>query len=173
MVASSHASHAQLGISPQGVLPNPALRAHQVGMGHFKQGGSLLPSLFVSRGDIRSRCSPNASGFFSSDAAAIGCLNCDDLGDFFQNFSGQAGCAFCPLNTQRYLGLLSGANSTACQCKPGETPTPIRATSDRRASRCVRQFSLLVMQSTTTPNSKPGRWGSASLSNSVLRWSLC
>jgi hypothetical protein len=49
------------------------------------------------------------------------------LGDAYQEGQGQTSCQFCAHNTQRYIGVLSGANRSACQCKEGA----ISATSPR------------------------------------------
>jgi hypothetical protein len=38
-----------------------------------------------------------------------------------QERSGEISCEPCAMNTQRYIGVLSGANRTACQCKEGAT----------------------------------------------------
>jgi hypothetical protein len=60
-----------------------------------------------------------AIGSFSSTAAQPSCLQCDVLGDFFQESTAQTFCVLCPRHTRRYLGILSAANRTACQCKEG------------------------------------------------------
>ncbi len=49
----------------------------------------------------------------------IGCINCDDVGDVYQEMPHQTSCLFCPANTQRYAGVMTAANITACQCKKG------------------------------------------------------
>ena len=49
----------------------------------------------------------------------LACVSCDALGSFYQPDKGRTTCEFCAVNTQRYVGILSGANKTACQCKEG------------------------------------------------------
>ena len=75
------------------------------------------------------------TGFFSSIAEQPSCLQCEDLGDFFQESAAQTFCVTCPTATRRYLGVLSAANRTACQCKEG-VATPRRTA--RRVSHPVR-----------------------------------
>ncbi len=58
-------------------------------------------------------------GFFQPEQGQIGCISCDSLGDYFQELPGLTFCHQCPSSTQRYLGVLSGANRSACQCKEG------------------------------------------------------
>ena len=90
------------------------------------------------------------AGYFQPEAAQFGCLSCDSLGDFYQvrfrnrfsrvrlrnRFSpgdfyqdslGETSCRACPATTQRYFGLLSGANRTSCQCKAGDVFVAIAA----------------------------------------------
>jgi hypothetical protein len=69
--------------------------------------------------DGRVECRPCNPGQFQPDVGQYGCLNCDSLGDFFQELQGQTFCVKCPQNTRRFLGVLSAANRTACQCKEG------------------------------------------------------
>ena len=58
-------------------------------------------------------------GFFQPDSGQFGCLSCDSLGDYYQEQRGQSFCLHCASHTQRYIGVLSGANRSACQCKEG------------------------------------------------------
>lgn len=74
-----------------------------------------------SRSFQASSCTPCALGFFASLPGQSTCTNCDDLGDMYQDLLAQTKCTFCPFNTQRYIGVETGANRTACQCKPGTT----------------------------------------------------
>ena len=60
------------------------------------------------------------AGYFQPEAAQFGCLSCDSLGDFYQDSHGETSCRACAATTQRYFGLLSGANRTSCQCKAGD-----------------------------------------------------
>jgi hypothetical protein len=64
-------------------------------------------------------CTMAHTGYFQSYEGQFGCLSCDSLGDFYQELEAQTSCQFCPSNTQRYIGFLSGANRSACQCKEG------------------------------------------------------
>ena len=78
----------------------------------------LEPFAFaVSSASVRS--SACGSGYFQSETGQLGCIHCDSLGDFYQELRGQTFCLHCVKNTQRYLGVLSAANRTACQCKEG------------------------------------------------------
>jgi hypothetical protein len=43
------------------------------------------------------------------------------LGDFYQEQRAQESCEACPANNQRYVGVLSAANRSSCQCKKGVT----------------------------------------------------
>jgi hypothetical protein len=66
------------------------------------------------------------AGFYSvNDASSKGCVNCDLLGDFYQEAEGQGACSKCPKNTQRYPNVGSGASKASCMCKKG---TPRRTT---------------------------------------------
>ncbi len=66
--------------------------------------------------EICSVCSP---GYFQPKEGQFGCIGCDNLGDFYQELPSQTRCVSCARNTRRYLGVLSAANRTACQCKEG------------------------------------------------------
>jgi hypothetical protein len=67
----------------------------------------------------RAECRPCDPGKFQPYEGQSGCLNCDILGDFYQDLAGQTLCQPCPKNAQRYTGVLSAANKAACQCKAG------------------------------------------------------
>ena len=58
-------------------------------------------------------------GFFQSEVGQFGCISCDSLGGFYQEWAAQTSCTFCAKNTQRYFGVLSAANRSSCQCKEG------------------------------------------------------
>jgi hypothetical protein len=58
-------------------------------------------------------------GYFASRSGQFKCIDCDELGDFYQERPGETSCDPCPLNTQRYLNLLSATNRSACQCNSG------------------------------------------------------
>ena len=59
------------------------------------------------------------AGYYASTSGQFSCIHCDNLGDFYQERSGQTSCDRCAVNTQRYLGVLSAANKSSCQCKEG------------------------------------------------------
>ena len=64
------------------------------------------------------------AGFFQPKRGQIGCLSCDSLdslGNFYEEKRGQITCQACADNTQRYVGVLSASNRSACQCKEGAT----------------------------------------------------
>ena len=99
-----------------------------------------------------------AAGFFLPSRGQVSCINCDDVGDFYQELPAQTSCRKCAANTQRYVGVLSAANKSACQCKEGA----ISATSPRWlacACVCARRFQrALPPQGTTTRDSRPARF---------------
>ena len=59
------------------------------------------------------------AGYFQPDSGQFGCLSCDSLGDFYQELQGQPSCRACGNHTRRYLGVLSAASRSSCQCKEG------------------------------------------------------
>jgi hypothetical protein len=63
------------------------------------------------------RCGRGPAGFFQNQPAQSACINCDYLGDYYQEEEGQTVCSSCPSNTRRYAGQGSGANRTSCMCK--------------------------------------------------------
>jgi len=63
-------------------------------------------------------------GYFQSEVGQFGCINCDSLGDFYQEWAAQTSCTACPKSTQRYVGVLSAANRSSCQCKEGMQSSP-------------------------------------------------
>jgi hypothetical protein len=58
-------------------------------------------------------------GYFQSEVGQFGCISCDILGGFYQEWAAQTSCIACVNNTQRYIGGLGAANKSACQCKAG------------------------------------------------------
>jgi len=64
------------------------------------------------------------AGMFQSESAQFDCISCDKLGSFYQELPGQTVCSACAPNTQRFLGVLSGATARACQCKEGKALCP-------------------------------------------------
>jgi hypothetical protein len=69
--------------------------------------------------DGRVECRPCNPGQFQPKEGQYGCLECDSLGDFYQELQGQTSCQPCPANTQRYVGVLGAGSRSACQCKAG------------------------------------------------------
>jgi hypothetical protein len=61
------------------------------------------------------------AGYFQPDKGQTGCLGCEGLGDYFQESQAQTSCEACPVNTRRYVSVLSSANRSSCQCKDGAT----------------------------------------------------
>ena len=61
------------------------------------------------------------TGYFQSEEGQYGCINCDSLGDFYQEMQGQTSCQVCAAHTQRFIGVLSALNRSSCQCKEGAT----------------------------------------------------
>ena len=61
------------------------------------------------------------AGYFNPGMGRSGCLSCDDLGDFYSEKAAATSCVACALSTQRYVGVLSASNRSACQCKEGPT----------------------------------------------------
>lgn len=59
-------------------------------------------------------------GFFARDAGQFFCVNCDNVGDVYQESPGATSCEACPSNTVRYIGVLNSANRSSCQCKESE-----------------------------------------------------
>jgi hypothetical protein len=63
-------------------------------------------------------------GFFQPEQGQFGCISCDNLGDYYQDLPGLTFCQTCAKNTQRYVGVLSAANRSSCQCKGGVQNSP-------------------------------------------------
>ena len=74
---------------------------------------------YFSKGGTAKQCTACPPGEFQSAPGQFGCINCDSLGNFYNELYAQPSCTPCALNTQRYLGLMSGTNRTACMCKEG------------------------------------------------------
>ena len=72
-----------------------------------------------ARGVDEAWCRSRATGYFASESGQFSCINCNSVGDFYQERSGQRKCDACALNTQRYITDLSAANRSTCQCKAG------------------------------------------------------
>jgi hypothetical protein len=62
---------------------------------------------------------PWRAGYSQPDKGQFGCINCDSLGDFYQESPAGTSCEACPANTRRDVGVLSAANRSSCQCKEG------------------------------------------------------
>ena len=113
-------------------------------------------------------CSANAAlrvctiGYFQPDKGQFGCISCDILGDFYQELSAQSSCVACPPSTKRFIGVLTAATKSSCQCKEGA----IFATCPRWLACtcicvhiCARRFQrALPPQGTTTRDSRPARF---------------
>ena len=88
-------------------------------------------------------------GFFARDAGQFFCVNCDNVGDVYQESPGATSCEACPENTVRYIGVLSSANRSSCQCKESEHLSRFFVTdllllrSQHLHSCCARCASLL------------------------------
>jgi hypothetical protein len=80
---------------------------------------------------------PILTGYFSGDGAPS-CISCDSLGNYYQDLPAQPGCQPCPSNTQRFVGLLSSTNRTACQCKEGAAAACTPASCQRSCSCAVQ-----------------------------------
>jgi hypothetical protein len=65
------------------------------------------------------------AGYFQSQKGQFGCISCDSLGDFYQELRGQNLCVPCPDTTKRYIGVLSAATRSSCQCKEGKRLLPL------------------------------------------------
>ena len=68
-------------------------------------------------------CRSRATGYFASESGQFSCIDCNSVGDFYQERSGQSKCEACAPNTQRYITDLSAANRSTCQCKAGAHKT--------------------------------------------------
>ena len=95
------------------------------------------------------------AGHFQPEPRQFACIKCDSLGDVYQEQSGQASCSRCPQNTQRYLGVLSATNRSACQCKNGACCTAKPMKAPRRVQRVV----VLCPLRRVLPPGRQGRRG--------------
>ena len=59
-------------------------------------------------------------GYFQPNQGQFGCISCDILGDFYQELSAQSSCVACPPSTKRFIGVLTAATKSSCQCKEGD-----------------------------------------------------
>ena len=66
------------------------------------------------------------AGYFQPEEGQFGCMNCDILGNVYQEHEAQTFCTFCAAHTQRYVGVLSARNRSSCQCKEGGSTTNSR-----------------------------------------------
>jgi hypothetical protein len=91
--------------------------------GFFSHDGqascSACPSGSYQRNSKATNCTLCSAGYFQPKEGQLACINCDDLGNFFQESIGTTVCQSCAQNNQRYIRVLSGANRSACQCKEG------------------------------------------------------
>jgi hypothetical protein len=86
--------------------------------GQEVQCESCYPGMY-SQGGAATACKACAPGHFQPGSAASTCISCDNLGNYYQENSSGTTCTPCPTNTQRFIGVLSGASIGACQCKEG------------------------------------------------------
>ena len=75
----------------------------------------------------------------------LGCVSCDALGSYYQPAQGSTACVICATHTQRYVGVLSAANKTACQCKEGAAHARTRLLPQARG-RCLCATTLHSLQ---------------------------
>jgi hypothetical protein len=91
--------------------------------GFFSHDGqascSACPSGSYQQNSKATNCTLCSAGYFQPKEGQLACINCDDLGNFFQESIGTTVCQSCAQNNQRYIRVLSGANRSACQCKEG------------------------------------------------------
>ena len=99
------------------------------------------------------------AGSFQPGEGQISCISCDNLGNFFQDQMAQTVCQDCPAGTQRYIGLLTAANRTSCQCKEGERP--LRAAALRFLLVHLEEYTskspCVTLQVTTPPQAMQER----------------
>jgi hypothetical protein len=69
--------------------------------------------------DGHATCRPCDPGQFQPVDGQFGCISCDSLGGFYQEWAAQTSCQECAKNTRRYIGVLNAANRSSCQCKEG------------------------------------------------------
>jgi hypothetical protein len=91
------------------------------------------------------------AGYFQPDKGQFGCISCDVIGDFYQELSAQSSCKACPPSTQRFIGVLTAATKSSCQCKEGDVymVTSLVGFSDLR---------LLAVQASLTERAGPERY---------------
>ncbi len=75
-----------------------------------------------SEGGAQSTCSICAAGMFQRDQGQYSCIDCDNLGDYYQDQPNATACIPCPANTMRFSGKGSSANVTSCLCQKGAPP---------------------------------------------------
>ena len=85
-------------------------------------------------------------------------VNAYSCTSFCQERSGEISCEPCAENTQRYIGVLSGADRRACQCKDGAIFCHQSALACMRL--CLRESVSTgpPTQGTTTRDSRPARF---------------
>ena len=100
-------------------------------------------------------------GYFQPDHGQFGCINCDSLGDTYQDLSGETVCVSCPNNTMRYRGALVGAKKSSCECKEGlhSIRSPSLSLALHTQPHKFRRHSVArSWQDTTTRKGKPERF---------------
>jgi hypothetical protein len=90
-------------------------------------------------------------GYFQPDKGQFGCISCDILGDFYQELSAQSSCVACPPSTKRFIGVLTAATKSSCQCKEGDV-------SEELAFVGLDGLRLLAVQAISTERADPERY---------------
>jgi hypothetical protein len=88
------------------------------------------------------------AGYFQSEKGQSGCIGCHSLGGFYQELPAQTACVACPASTQRYIGVLTAATKSSCQCKQGDVSVELALLDGLR---------LLAVQATSTERAGPER----------------
>jgi hypothetical protein len=121
---------------------------------HARAHGMLMGKRIHAHGR-RTPC----AGFFQPDSGQFGCLSCDSLGDFYQELEGQPNCRQCVNHTRRYLGVLSAASRSSCQCKEGVYSRCVPCIAvEWHSSSCVGYYKPSPTPNPTpSPNLQPTR----------------
>jgi hypothetical protein len=134
-------SHVRRGRSLAEVKPRFAWNARLVRLPYRGQQSlsAAIADLFF---DVHVACGRVAcAGYFQPDERQFGCIGCDSIGNFYQELSAQTLCIACPQNSQRYPGVSSSGNKSACLCKAGDDECDL-GTIPRYIREAARQFAL-------------------------------
>ena len=71
----------------------------------------------AGRFETDGKCEECEAGTFQAVANRRDCVNCDLLGDVYQEHKGRTSCMSCAANTQRFVGVGSSRNRSACLCQ--------------------------------------------------------